>query len=120
MAVYWPAGKGGCLGTPNAEPYSHRRDLVEGLGSAEGLRPPEGTKSCHRKMAPGFIREDSVMHRPLAQEARVGGDLDGGRQIRKRAKTERSGTELPALNYQFGEGPRRLPSLISFSGQDFG
>lgn len=46
------------------------------------------------------------------------------RQIRKRAKTERRQVALsevlPELNFQFWEGPRRLPTLISLSGQAFG
>lgn len=50
--------------------------------------------------------------------------MGAARKIRKRVKTERKQVALsevlPELNDQFWEGPRRLPTLISLSGQAFG
>lgn len=76
-------------------------------------------------MAPGFLREAlrwaGPWHRNLRKEETW---IGATRKIRKREKTERKQVALsevlPELNYQFWEGPRRLPTLISLPGQAFG
>lgn len=73
----------------------------------------------------GFIRVGSEVGRPLAQEVSERGGLDGGSPGRsekeQRRRKQGALTEmLPELNYQSGEGPWRLPTLISFSEQAFG
>lgn len=80
---------------------------------------------CLRKMAPGFLRKvlrwAGPQHRSLRKEETW---MGAARKIRKRAKTEKKQVALSEvlteLNYQFWEGPRRLPTLISLSGQAFG
>lgn len=72
--------------------------------------------------APGLVREGSGSlgknrpRRGVSQPSRKGAEKQTERQREKA-----SGTEVgPELSYKFGEGPRTLPTLISFSGQAFG